>query len=106
MITGQEYAVEDQEWLRSFQWIIQNESVERAGEILRLLESRAAKNNIPFLEHIHTPYVNTLPPIKASEYPGNQEIENKLTAIIRWNAMAMVVRANKKNKGIGGHIST
>jgi pyruvate dehydrogenase E1 component len=106
MITEQEYSVENQEWLRSFQWIIQHESIERAREILRLLESQAAENNIPFLEQINTPYVNTLPPIKASEYPGNLEIENKLTAIIRWNAMAMVVKANKKNKGIGGHIST
>ncbi|OQP64523.1 pyruvate dehydrogenase (acetyl-transferring), homodimeric type [Niastella populi] len=106
MITHREYALENQEWLSSFQWIIQHESVERAREILRLLEDCAAENNIPGLEQMHSPYVNTVLAANEEEYPGNEEIEYKLSAIIRWNAMAMVVKANKKNKGIGGHIST
>src|SRR6266498_85527 len=101
-----QYDIENQEWLKSFQWIIHHEPPERAQEILRLLSGKAAENDISFSAQINTPYVNSLPPIKESEYPGDLEIEKKLTGIIRWNAMAMVVRANKKNKGIGGHIST
>jgi pyruvate dehydrogenase E1 component len=106
MIPENEYIIENREWLKSFEWVIHHESPERAQEILGLLSGKAAENNISFSEQINTPYINSLPPIKESEYPGDLEIEKKLTAIIRWNAMAMVVRANKKNKGIGGHIST
>jgi len=53
-----------------------------------------------------TPYVNSIPLVSQPAYPGNREIERRIKSIIRWNAMAMVVRANKKNKGQGGHIST
>ena len=106
MIPEKEYSIENREWLQSFEWVIRHESPERAQEILGLLSGKAAENNISFSKQINTPYINSLPPIKESEYPGDLEIEKKLTAIIRWNAMAMVVRANKKNKGIGGHIST
>jgi pyruvate dehydrogenase E1 component len=106
MTREQEYIIENEEWVKSFQWIIQHESAERAQEILRLLASEAVENGILFSGQINTPYINSLLPIKDSEYPGDLEIEKKLTGIIRWNAMAMVVKANKKNKGIGGHIST
>jgi pyruvate dehydrogenase E1 component len=105
-MTKDEYVIENQEWLKSFEWVVNHESPERAKEILGLLLGKAAEHDILFFEPINTPYVNSLPPIGESEYPGDLEIEKKLTAIIRWNAMAMVVRANKKNKGIGGHIST
>jgi pyruvate dehydrogenase E1 component len=105
MIPDQEYIIENREWLKSFEWVIRHESPKRAEEILGLLSRKAAENNISFSE-INTPYINSLPPIKESEYPGDLEIEKKLTGIVRWNAIAMVVRANKKNKGIGGHIST
>ncbi len=101
-----QYDIENQEWLHSFEWIIQNEPPERVQEIIHLLSDKAAANGILLSSPINTPYVNSLPPIKESAYPGNLEIESKLTGIIRWNAMAMVVKANKKNKGIGGHIST
>ena len=106
MMQEKQYDIEDQEWLKSFEWIIQNEPPERTQKILRLLADKAAENGITISSQINTPYINSLPPVKGSEYPGDLEIEKKLTAIIRWNAMAMVVRANKKNKGIGGHIST
>ena len=106
MTQEKEFTIENDEWLKSFQWVIHHESAERAKEILRLLAGKFAENDLAISSQINTPYINTLPPIKESEYPGDLEIEKKLTAIIRWNAMAMVVRANKKNKGIGGHIST
>src|SRR6266498_5645819 len=106
MIQEKEYTIENQEWLKSFEWIIHHEPPERAQEILRLLSGKAAENDISFSAQINTPYINSLPPMNESEYPGDLEIEKRITDIIRWNAMAMVVRANKKNKGIGGHIST
>src|SRR5688572_19473722 len=105
MIQQKEYITENQEWLKSFEWVIQHEPAERAQEILRLLLSKAVEKGISIPVQINTPYVNSLPPIEESVYPGDLELEKKLTAIIRWNAMAMVVKSNKKNKGIGGHIS-
>ena len=53
-----------------------------------------------------TPYVNTLRPEDETPLPGSQEIERRIKSLVRWNAMAMVVRANRKSDGIGGHIST
>ena len=53
-----------------------------------------------------TPYVNTIPVDQQPDYPGDREIERRIKSIIRWNAMAMVVRANQQSHGIGGHIST
>jgi len=53
-----------------------------------------------------TPYINTIPANKQPPYPGRREIERRIKSIIRWNAMAMVVRANREESGIGGHIST
>lgn len=55
---------------------------------------------------VSRPYINTIPPSKENKYPGNTELEKKIQVYIRWNAMAMVTRANKENEGIGDHIST
>ena len=55
---------------------------------------------------LNTPYINTIPPEKEPPYPGDREIERRIKSYIRWNAMAMVVKANRVHDGIGGHIST
>src|SRR5690606_6931834 len=55
---------------------------------------------------VSTPYVNTIPPESEPDYPGDLELERRIKSYIRWNAMAMVVNANRKDKTIGGHIST
>ena len=98
--------VENREWLESLRWVLENESEERVKELLALLHSEAQKKGISFSQPLNTPYINTIAPKDESAYPGNLEIEQKLMGLIRWNAMAMVVRANKEEKGIGGHIST
>src|SRR5216683_1986746 len=59
---------------------------------------------IPF--SANTPYINTIPPSRQQPFPGSREIERRIKNLVRWNAMAMVVRANRKDHGIGGHIST
>jgi pyruvate dehydrogenase E1 component len=100
------YEIENQEWISSLEYIIENEEPERVQEVLRLLQATAQKNGIPFTYCGKTPYINTIPATNEEPFPGNREIERRIKSIIRWNAMAMVVRANKEVEGIGGHIST
>ena len=98
--------LENREWIESLDYIIEKEGPERAKEILLLLQSRSQLKGIDFTYQGNTPYINTIPVSKESPYPGSRELERKIKSIIRWNAMAMVVRANKEEDGIGGHIST
>src|SRR5262249_10144932 len=71
----------------------------------RLLD-HAARSGVEIPSPLNTPYVNTIPRALQPKYPGDRRIERRIKSIIRWNAMAMVVRANRKSEGIGGHIST
>lgn len=98
--------IENREWMDSIDYIIDQEGHERAKEILLLLQSRSQLKGINFTYQGNTPYINTIPVSQESPYPGSREMERKIKSIIRWNAMAMVVRANKESDGIGGHIST
>ncbi len=98
--------VENHEWLESLEWVLKNEGKERTKELLELLQDEAQKHGISPALNFNTPYINTISPEKEVAYPGDLEIEQKLMGIIRWNAMAMVVKANMANKGIGGHISS
>ncbi|MCF8228874.1 MAG: pyruvate dehydrogenase (acetyl-transferring), homodimeric type [Bacteroidales bacterium] len=100
------YEIENREWLDSLDYIIENEDSERVQEILHLLRVRAQKHGIEFMRPSNTPYINTISAKNESPYPGSRELERKIKSLIRWNAMAMVVRANKESEGIGGHIST
>lgn len=97
---------ENKEWIESLDYIYQSQGSERVTEMLRKLQIRAQELgiNIPFTAN--TPYINTIPLIKQPVYPGSREIERRIKSILRWNAMAMVVRANRELSGIGGHIST
>ena len=97
---------ENREWIDSLDFLIKNEEPERVNEILNILKERAQSKGIQIELDLNTPYVNTISEAEEEEYPGNREIERKIKSIIRWNAMAMVVQANKKKEGIGGHIST
>jgi len=99
-------AFENREWLDSIDYIIKNNEPERVEEIFDLLRNRITEKGILLSHQLNTPYVNTIPKPEESLYPGNRETERKIKSIIRWNAMAMVVQANKKKDGIGGHIST
>lgn len=98
--------LENKEWLDSLRWILNNESKERAGELLELLKNEAQHHGISFPMPFNTPYLNTISLEDETAYPGDLDIENRLLAYIRWNAMAMVVKANQRAEGIGGHIST
>jgi len=98
--------IENREWLESLDYVLQNEGPDRVRDLLRRLQVRARKQGVQLHFTANTPYINTIPSNQQSPYPGNREIERRIKSIIRWNAMAMVVRANRIESGIGGHIST
>ncbi len=98
--------LETSEWLDSLDWVLEHGGPERVVELLRQLQIRAHKAGVQIPFTANTPYINTIPREKQLPFPGNREIERRIKSIIRWNAMAMVVKANKVENGIGGHIST
>jgi pyruvate dehydrogenase E1 component len=98
--------VELREWLDSFDFVLQERGRERAEQILRRLRQHASRAGVTLPFTANTPYVNTIPASQQPPYPGNQEIERRIKSFARWNALAMVVRANRLESGIGGHIST
>jgi len=97
---------ETREWLDSLDAVLNREGPDRARFLLTELEEKAHRSGVELPFTANTPYVNTIPPDKQVPYPGSREIERRIKCLIRWNAMAMVVRANKHDPGIGGHIST
>ncbi len=99
-------AIETQEWIDSLEWVIQHGGHERVAQLLDALESYARHKGVPLPFAAHTPYINTIPPTQQPPFPGSRDIERRIKSLVRWNAMAMVVRANKNSDGIGGHIST
>lgn len=98
--------VEIQEWIDSLDYVLENGTPEQARNILAKLQIRAQKAGVTLPFTVNTPYINTIPHTEEPAYPGNREIERRIKSIIRWNAMAMVVRGNRAEAGIGGHIST
>lgn len=98
--------IETREWLYSLDYVLEHGGPERVVELLRELQVRAHKAGVHIPFSANTPYINTIPKEKQSPFPGDREIERRIKSIIRWNAMAMVVKANKQEGGVGGHIST
>ncbi len=98
--------IENQEWLESLDYVHERGGAERVRELISLLQIQAQKYGVTSQYPGNTPYINTIPLDQQPPFPGNQEIERRIKSIVRWNAMAMVVRANRLHDGIGGHIST
>ena len=97
---------ETDEWIEALDGVISAEGPQRAREIIEALTVRARTRGADIPITLTTPYVNTIPVHAQPAYPGNHDIEEKLRHYSRWNAMAMVVRANKHYEGLGGHVST
>ncbi|HTZ98880.1 MAG TPA: pyruvate dehydrogenase (acetyl-transferring), homodimeric type [Candidatus Aquilonibacter sp.] len=97
---------EIQEWLESLDSVLQSSGPEVAMEILERLRTHATVIGVRLPFSANTPYTNTIPVEIQPPFPGDQAIERRIKSLIRWNALAMVVRANKLESGIGGHIST
>src|SRR6186713_659534 len=97
---------ETAEWLDSLDAIVDTHGKTRARYLLSRLMERANDTQISFPATVSTPYVNTIPCEEEPWFPGDEHIERRIRAFIRWNAAMMVVKANKKADGIGGHLST
>ena len=99
-------SIETKEWLDSLDYVLQSNGPARAGQLLQEVTEHARRRGIRLPFSANTPYVNTLTTDQEVPFPGSQEIERRIKSLIRWNAIAMVLRANKHEPGIGGHIST
>jgi pyruvate dehydrogenase E1 component len=97
---------ETAEWLDSLDAVIDTHGKPRARFLLAKLLERANENQVSFPATVSTPYVNTIPREQEPWFPGDEHIERRIRAFIRWNAAMMVVKANKSADGIGGHLST
>ena len=94
------------EWIEAFDQLVEAEGSQRGRELLSALVDRARESGVNVPVQLNTPYVNTIPVEDEVPYPGDRLLERRIKSLIRWNAMAMVHRQNKKDPGIGGHIST
>ena len=97
---------EIEEWIQSLEGVVQREGKEGAKEILESIEQRAKELRILYEPLPYSLYRNTVALEEQGIYPGDLEIEEKITAILRWNALAMVMRANEKYGELGGHIAS
>ena len=97
---------ETREWLDALDGVIEAEGAGRASELVRAIVERAATRGVRTPAAQTTPYVNTIPADQQAPYPGDHDIEERLRHYIRWNAMAMVVRAQKDHSELGGHVAT
>ena len=98
--------LETNEWIESLNSVIENDGSSRASYLLNKVIDQAYKAGLVLPDTRTTPYINTIPPEAEAKSPGDQNIEKKIRAYIRWNAAAMVVKANKKSSELGGHIGT
>ena len=97
---------ETKEWIESIEDALEEHGYERTRYLLETLIEYAQTNGARLPFNMNTPFVNTIFPRQQPQYPGDRNIERNIKSIIRWNAMAMVTKANKETPGIGGHIST
>ncbi len=97
---------ETQEWLQSLDAVVDVHGTNRAQYLLARLLERAHDKHVSFPATVSTPYVNTIPREVEPWFPGDEHIERRIRAYVRWNAAVMVTRANYTSDGIGGHLST
>ncbi|HEX9992244.1 MAG TPA: pyruvate dehydrogenase (acetyl-transferring), homodimeric type [Acidimicrobiales bacterium] len=94
------------EWMDSFDAVVDTHGRTRGRFLIARLLERARELQVGFPASVSTPYVNTVPPEQEPWFPGDEYIERRIRAYIRWNAAVMVIKANKHAEGIGGHLST
>lgn len=98
--------IETQEWLEALASVVREEGRERALYLLRQVMQFAGQNGIPVAAELTTPYVNTIPASAEPLYPGDEKLEENIINLLRWNAIAAVLRAGKQIPDIGGHLAT
>ncbi|MBV9782685.1 MAG: pyruvate dehydrogenase (acetyl-transferring), homodimeric type [Acidisphaera sp.] len=97
---------ETREWLDALASVLAFEGSDRAQFLLEQLADEARRKGAPVPYSANTPYLNTIPPDKEARHPGNRAIEHRIRSLIRWNAVATVLRANKLSSELGGHIAS
>jgi pyruvate dehydrogenase E1 component len=97
---------ETQEWIDALEAVLEADGPERAHQLLESLIDKARRSGAYLPYSANTAYVNTIPTHKEPVYPGDTELEHRIRSYIRWNAMAMVVKANRVSSELGGHIAT
>jgi pyruvate dehydrogenase E1 component len=98
--------IETREWLDSLDYVLRSSGPARAAQLLQEMSAQARRSGVRLPFTANTSYVNTIPADGQAPMPGDREIERRVKNLVRWNAIAMVVRANRRDPGIGGHIST
>src|SRR5215203_6011374 len=98
--------LETREWLESLDYVLQSGGPARVSRLLRELGDHARRHGVSQPFTANTSYINTIPTQDQPPFPGSREIERRIKSLVRWNALATVVKANKAEDGIGGHIST
>ena len=97
---------ETREWLEAFDALVETMGRERATFLLRKLLDHARARRVPLPPVLNTPYKNSVALADQPQFPGNLELESRIASIVRWNALAMVVRANRAHPELGGHIAS
>jgi pyruvate dehydrogenase E1 component len=97
---------ETQEWVDSLDSVIEGRGKVRARYLLARLMERAREEGVGVPSMVSTPYINTIPPEREPWFPGDEHLERRIRAFVRWNAVVMVARANRRFDGLGGHLST
>ena len=97
---------ETREWLEALDSICRSQGDERASYILAQLNARATENGIELPQSVTTHFCNTIPVVREKKMPGDLFMERRIRSLVRWNALAMVMRANAQSDGIGGHIAS
>jgi pyruvate dehydrogenase E1 component len=105
-VEGETDAQETGEWLEALDAVVATVGRERAAYLLQQLQTRARKHGLRADAQRGTPYTNTIAPHQQAPFPGDLALEERLTALMRWNALAMVVRANQAYGELGGHIAS
>src|SRR5580698_601332 len=100
-----DFSEEMSEWIEAFDDVVAADW-ENGTELISALRQRAREVGVPTPNDLITPYRNSIPKHDEVPYPGDRNLERRVEALLRWNAMAMVHAQNKKDAGIGGHIST
>ncbi|WP_261664102.1 pyruvate dehydrogenase (acetyl-transferring), homodimeric type [Deinococcus sp. Marseille-Q6407] len=97
---------ETREWIDSLAYVLADGGRKRSAELLEALDAWAYDRGVPIEYKQSTPYINTISSGRQPDYPGDMELEHRIRNIIRWNAVVMVIRANKASDGIGGHLAS
>jgi pyruvate dehydrogenase E1 component len=97
---------ETREWVQAIEGVIEHEGPARAQELIGAVVEAAQRGGAHISLGLSTPYINTIPPSEQEPMPGNDELETRIRHYVRWNAMAMVARANKESSELGGHVAS